>query len=83
MGYTRVLTFSNTRLEELCTDLNNAWIRTNNNIKEGTNSSIKFNTPKNRSKWSLSRSNNEDTDNTSVFDQLGQTEIADIAFYIF
>ena len=83
LGYTRVLTFSNTRLEELCTDLNNAWIRTNNNIKEGTNSSIKFNTPKNRSKWSLSRSNNEDTDNTSVFDQLGQTEIADIAFYIF
>ena len=31
----------------------------------------------------LSRSNNEDTDNTSVFDQLGQTEIADIFYYIF
>ena len=50
LGYTRVLTFANTRLEELCTALNEAWIRTNDNISKGLNSSIKFNISKSKNK---------------------------------
>ena len=36
LGYIRVLTFANTRLEELCTALNKAWIRTNVTLVKGS-----------------------------------------------
>jgi len=71
------------RFIELDEELHNAWLRTNENIANGTNDAIKIKNTKGKTTWSLSYNKLEDAESTSVLDKLPQIEISDLVSFIF
>ncbi len=81
-GYPKIPIYCDNRLDEVLSELDNAWDRTTKRISRGENTGFNFRkTKKGGDDWSLSYDSRDKLDD-AFFKTLSQVEIPDIVMYI-